>query len=381
MDSWLLEFRMNTNKVNEETKKFMDQMSKLIKTLDMNCNLMFENRKDSITALYMNSNGLKVLLQQTDGGLFTLDIHATTRRNSYFKDRVNQLDENIRKLDFAEIPKTPRYESLPALKRGREFSCYDVSDGMIGEKDFDKVVLDEVTSRQNIRILHSVAFGNVFYCNGDLNLAESDYEGFSHAMSGFGKVDYVDKTVLILGGGDACVLRRIKDLGPSMITVIDYDQRAIDVTKIYLPTICGDVLNSMTGKNYRIIIGDAGEYLEKAVKNRLKVDIVINDITCIPVVSKIDGREWDFVRKLLNLSMGVLKDGGVYITHGVSPSHLQAQESFENEIHKLDYSVHFTKEIATIPSYQENWLVYLIWKQLKNEHSQSDTQTNSINKM
>nr|XP_039254259.1 spermine synthase-like [Styela clava] len=338
-------------------------MSKLIKTLNMNCIIMFENRKDSITALYMNSNGLKVLLPQTDGGLFTLDIHATTKRNSYFIYRVNLLDENIRKLDFAEIPKTPRYDSLPASKRGREFSCYDFSDGMIGERDFDKVVLDEVTSRQHIRILNSVSFGNVFYCNGDLNLAESDYEGFSHAMSGIGKVDYVDKTVLILGGGDACVLCRIKDLCPSMITAVDYDQRTIDVTKMYLPTICGDVLNSLTGKNYQIIIQDAGEYLEKALKNKLKFDIVINDITCIPVVSKIDGREWDFVRKLLNLSMEVLKDGGVYITHGVSPSHPKAQELFENEIHKLNYSVHFTKEIATIPSYQEYWLVYLIWKQ------------------
>nr|XP_039254399.1 spermine synthase-like [Styela clava] len=365
MDSWLLEFRINV-KMSGKREEFINEISKLIKTMDINCKLVFQSRQ-KITALYANSNRLKVLLQEADEGLFTLDIHTTNIDNPEFKALVNKVDEDIRKLEFAEIPKTPRYDSLPPLKRGREFSCYDVCEGFIVEKDFDKVVFDEVTSKQHIRILHSVAFGNCLYCDNDTNIGETDYEAFSYALSGFGRVEYTNKTVLILGGGDGCIVRRIKDLGASMITAVDYDQRMIDVTKLYFRPICGDVLDSMTGKNYRIIIEDAEEYLKRAVKNRLKVDVIINDITSIPVSLKNEGNKWIFLRQLLNLSMEVLKENGIYICHGNAARHPQYQKLFENALNKLKYSVTFSKEIAYIPSYQENWIIYLIWKNSKKQ--------------
>ncbi|XP_039254257.2 spermine synthase-like [Styela clava] len=367
MDSWLLELRMNTSKVRKNTETFIKKVSKLIKTLDRDCNLVYENKEKIITALYMNSHGLKILLQEANDGLFTLDIHATLLSNSDFKDRVHQLDEDIRQLEFAEVPKTPRFVSLPALKRGREYSYYETASGRLVERDFDKVVFDKVTSRQHLRVMHSIAFGNCLFCDNDLNISEYDYEGYSYALSGFDKIAYEGKTVLILGGGDACIVRRIKDLGPSMITAVDYDQAVIDITKRYFRPICDDVLDSIEGENYQFIVADAAEYLERAVKNNLKVDIIINDITTIPLTSKSEGDRWDFLRKVLNLSMKVVKDGGVYINHGTSASRLEGQKLYEYELNKLDYTIQFTKKIAIIPSYQENWVIYLIWKNIEKK--------------
>nr|XP_039254257.1 spermine synthase-like [Styela clava] len=152
-----------------------------------------------------------------------------------------------------------------------------------------------------------------------------------------------------------------------MITAVDYDQTVIDITKRYFRPICADVLDSMKGKNYQFIVADAAEYLERAVKNNLKVDIIINDITTIALTSKSEGDRWDFLRKLLNLSMKVLKDGGVYINHGTSASRLEGQKLYEYELNKLDSTIQFTKKIAIIPSYQENWVIYLIWKNIEKK--------------
>ncbi|XP_039254201.2 spermine synthase-like [Styela clava] len=363
MDSWLLEFQMDMSKVHGKVDEFLSQIGKLMKHLDIGCILVYSNTEKHISALFSNDKGLNVFLQSAKNGLLTLDIHTTSVENAYFKNLVNELDEKVRKLEFAEIPKTPPYDSLPAMKRGREFSHYDIVHGIrLVERDFDKLVFDEVTSRQHLRVLHSIEFGNCLYCDNDITIGEYDYESYSHALSGFGHVDYNGKRVLILGGGDACIIRRIKDMGSTMITAVEYDQRVVDVTKLYFREICGNLLDSMTGPNYEIVIEDAAEYLEKAVKTGLEFDVVINDIATIPLSLEPVGERWEFNLKLLANSMEVLKHDGVFVSHGTSASRLQGQKVYEAQLEKLEYPIKFTKEIGYIPTYQENWVVYIVWK-------------------
>lgn len=59
---------------------------------------------------------------------------------------------------------------LPALIRGAKVDRYWPSaDGRLIEYDIDRVVYEEDSAYQNIKILHSAQFGNILVLNGDVS--------------------------------------------------------------------------------------------------------------------------------------------------------------------------------------------------------------------
>lgn len=131
------------------------------------------------------------------------------------------------------------------------------------EYDIDRVVYEEDSEYQNIKILHSQQFGNILVLNDDISkciqhystwhvcqfdgdycvctidniiigqwfqcvksflyladLAESDF-AYTQAIIGSGKENYAGKEVLILGGGDGGILAELVKQKPKMITMLE----------------------------------------------------------------------------------------------------------------------------------------------------------------
>ena len=110
---------------------------------------------------------------------------------------------------------TERVKRLPPIVRGGAIDRYwPTADGRLVEYDIDKVVYDEDSPYQNIKILLSKQFGNIIILSGDVNLVESDL-AYTRAIMGSGK------DVLILGGGDGGILCEIVKLKPKMVTMVE----------------------------------------------------------------------------------------------------------------------------------------------------------------
>lgn len=139
---------------------------------------------------------------------------------------------------------------LPALIRGAEVDRYwPTSDNRLIEYDIDRVVYEEDSAYQNIKILRSKQYGNILVLNGDISecvwystvhltcefcarmklivwiiciadLAESDL-AYTKAIMGSGKENYTGKEVLILGGGDGGILAEVVKQKPKMITMLE----------------------------------------------------------------------------------------------------------------------------------------------------------------
>lgn len=61
-------------------------------------------------------------------------------------------------------------QRLPALIRGAKVDRYwPTADGRLIEYDIDRVVYEEDSAYQNIKILHSQQFGNILVLNGDVS--------------------------------------------------------------------------------------------------------------------------------------------------------------------------------------------------------------------
>lgn len=51
-------------------------------------------------------------------------------------------------------------------------------------------------------------------------MAESDLT-YTHAIMGYGRETYKDKTVLVLGGGDGSILHELLKESPAFVTMVD----------------------------------------------------------------------------------------------------------------------------------------------------------------
>ncbi|KAF6728811.1 Spermine synthase [Oryzias melastigma] len=170
-------------------------------------------------ATFVGKNGRLVILRVHSHGLVTIDLQC------YEEDNVAQLDNLLnsleKKLKVILNGNIARTKKLPPLVRGAKVDRYwPTADGRLVEYDIDKVVYEEDSPYQNIKILHSKQYGNILVLDGDVNLAESDY-AYTQAITGSGKENYAGKEVLILGGGDGGILAELVKHKPKMITMVE----------------------------------------------------------------------------------------------------------------------------------------------------------------
>ncbi|CAB1333047.1 unnamed protein product [Coregonus sp. 'balchen'] len=256
-----------------------------------------------------------VILRVPVHGLLTIDLQCCEGDNIL----LNALEKKLRSLLHGNIKRVKR---LPALIRGAAVDRYwPTADGRLVEYDIDRVVYDEDSAYQNIKIMHSQQFGNILILNGDVNLSESDLP-YTQAIMGRGKENYAGKEVLILGGGDGGILSEAVKLKPKMITMV--------------------------------LVEDCVPVLKKYVEEGKTFDYVINDLTAVPIsTAPEEDSTWEFLQLILDLSIKVLRPTGKYFTQGNCANLTEALALYEEQLGRLSCPVDFSKEVVCVPSYME----------------------------
>ncbi|KAM6986670.1 spermine synthase [Aplochiton taeniatus] len=312
-------------------------------------------------ATFVGKKGRFVILRLHSQGLVTIDLQCCEGDNIAQVDNLlNELENKLKTLLHGSIKRIKR---LPALTRGAAVDRYwPTADGRLVEYDIDRVVYDEDSVYQNIKILHSQQFGNILILNGDVNLAESDLP-YTEAIMGSGREDYAGKEVLILGGGDGGILFEAVKLKPKMITMLEIDQMVIDGCRTHMRKTCGNVLDNLKGDCYQVLVEDCVPVLKKYVEQGRTFDYVINDLTAVPIsTAPEEDSTWEFLRLILDLSIKVLRPTGKYFTQGNCANLIVALTQYEEQLGKLSCPVDFSKEVVCVPSYMELWVFYTIWK-------------------
>ncbi|KAJ7996702.1 hypothetical protein DPEC_G00239760 [Dallia pectoralis] len=328
-------------------------------------------------ATFIGKNGRFLLLRLHSHGLVTLDLQCCEGDNTAQVDNLlNALEKKMKSLLHGNIRRVKR---LPALTRGAAVDRYwPTADGRLVEYDIDRVLYDEDSAYQNIKILHSQQFGNILILNGDVNLADSDLP-YTQAIMGGGKENYTGKEVLILGGGDGGNFAEAVKLKPKMITMVEISfgsLRPVDVLLqgfvmsspwfwfwTHMRKTCGSVLDNLTGDCYQVLVEDCVPVLKKYVEEGKTFDYVINDLTAVPIsTAPEEDSTWEFLRLILDLSIKVLRPTGKYFTQGNCANLTEALTLYEEQLGRLSCPVDFSKEVVCVPSYMELWVFYTIWK-------------------
>lgn len=312
-------------------------------------------------ATFVGKNGRLVILRVHSQGLVTIDLQCYEDDDTAQLDNLlNALEKKLKALLNGNITRIKR---LPALVRGAQVDRYwPTTDGRLMEYDIDRVLYEEDSMYQNIKILHSQQFGNILILNGDVNLAESDLP-YTEAIMGGGKEDYAGKEVLILGGGDGGILAEVVKQKPKMITMVEIDQKVIDGCKVHMRKTCGNVLDNLKGDCYQILVEDCVPVLKKYVQEGRTFDYIINDLTAVPISTEPEeDSTWEFLRLILDLSIKVLHPNGKYFTQGNSVNLADALSLYEEQLGKLSCPVNFSKDVVCVPSYMELWVFYTVWK-------------------
>ncbi|XP_065338334.1 spermine synthase isoform X2 [Cloeon dipterum] len=327
----------------------------------LNMHMMQDCGPDGILILWSGPRSCLVTLRAFRGpGLISISIEYYRGEE---EDALLSFDQS-RALE-CQIKNTlgaSRGKILPALRRGATLDVYmTTSDERVLEYDFDKLLFEEKTAHQKVQIYHSPTFGNMLVLDDLQNLADSDII-YTETLMQRGKENYEGKEVLILGGGDGALLWELLKEKPKFVTMLEIDDVVMQSCKKYLRNSCGTCLDNYNGENYKIIVADCVQWLDKYITDGTKFDYVFGDLTDIPLSSTPQGEIWDFIRLILNKALKVLNSTGKFMTHGNGISCPTALAMYEEQLKKLETPVDFSRDHAFVPSFMEDWVFYQVWR-------------------
>ena len=207
-----------------------------------------------------------------------------------------------------------------------------------------KVLEDTHSEYQHIVIAEDPDYGRILYLDEDLQIAESDHSYNEAMVRPLVEADSLGE-VLILGGGDGGVLKTVVEEGAARATMVDIDEKVVELSREYLPALCADVFERDEAD---LIIGDAFAYLDKPQR----YDAIIYDLTMNPV--REDQSRGEFTEEIFGKVAEHLRDSGVFSMQCCS----EYQPELRAEI-KRRLGHHFDEvedRVVAVPSYGERWI-------------------------
>lgn len=309
----------------------------------------------------VKDNGDHITVKAYNSGLLTIDINEYVEAEAeiiFDSDVIKKIEEDLKK-DLKALES----KSHPPVRRGEGLEVYYPSvDGRLVEYDFVEELRDVRSSFQRVQVLRSESLGNVLVLDGDINLSESDCI-YTHTLMRKGTINYKDKSVLILGGGDGGLLYEISLEQPKMIVMVDIDQEVVKAARDLLPGVNKGMLEEMKGHNYEVIIGDALEYMRVCGRDNKTFDYVIYDITAVPVTKQPLSSEWEFLEESMRLSLEVLNPmkHARFLCHSTALLAKESLKLFEGLLKRLNDKLVWQKHPAFVPSFHEVSVFYEIW--------------------
>ncbi|XP_018396194.1 PREDICTED: spermidine synthase [Cyphomyrmex costatus] len=165
----------------------------------------------------------------------------------------------------------------------------------------EEVLHSERSSFQDILVVKTCTHGKALMLDGVIQCTEKDEMSYHEMISYLPLCSHPKpQNVLIVGGGDGGVAREVaKHPDVERVTLVDIDDRVIEVCKQYLPRLSLGLINPYVN----VIVGDGFEFLQN---HRGEFDVIITDSS-----DPIGPAENLFKRSYYQLLKSALKPGGI----------------------------------------------------------------------
>ncbi|RMD64078.1 MAG: polyamine aminopropyltransferase [Alphaproteobacteria bacterium] len=183
-------------------------------------------------------------------------------------------------------------------------------DGMKLALRAETVLYDSQTDYQRIVIFENAQFGRVLMLDNVVQTTEGDefiyHEMLTHLpILAHGAV----RRVLIVGGGDGGMLEEtLKHASVERVTMVEIDPGVIELSKTYLPGICGQAFDD---PRLDLVIADGKDFVTRCQD---RFDLVIVDST-----DPIGPGEVLFTQAFYEACKGCLAPGGLLVTQNGVP--------------------------------------------------------------
>lgn len=236
-----------------------------------------------------------------------------------------------------------------------------------GSAECEEVLFHQQSEYQDVKIVNLPSLGNTLLLDELQTISENDLTVYTHSIMQKGKINYFNKRILILGGGDGALLYELLKENPKYVTVVEIDQVVIEACREHMRPF-GQSLCSLIGSNYRVYVDDCMDIMRGYRAESRTFDYIFNDLTDIPVAGDpaappddIEQEDlWSEIEDLFRLALGCLERDGRYMTHATGSGNAHALELYENFLKRTP--VKFDKCEIYVPSFKQTWMFYTIRK-------------------
>ena len=237
---------------------------------------------------------------------------------------------------------------------------YSTGDVML--LDVLQTVVEIETALQKIQIVDTAEYGKCLIINGVLHSTEKDHYVYDREL--IKRLRSSDKDILVLGGGDGYVARRIIAENPHAqvnVDVVDVDVEVVKACERYLGQ---DVF---VRNEARIHIGDALHFLKMSKK---KYDGIIFDMTKAPIGRTQEEQFVQFYEDLCALAYEHAKDSAWIAvqagTTSVAEKYMDTSMILTGILHDTKWQ-NVDRSDVMIPSHGESYTFLFAQKTLLNQ--------------
>ncbi len=195
---------------------------------------------------------------------------------------------------------------------------------------------------QDIMVFDSVTHGRVMLLDGVVQITERDEFVYQEMLAHVPLLAHgAASKVLIIGGGDGGVLRRVlQHRYVTLAVMVEIDGEVIRLAKEFLPDIAGD---AWSDPRAQVIVGDGIDYVRRAAE--ASFDVIIVDSTDPVGVGEVLFTD-DFYAK----SASILSAGGLIVNQCGVPF-MQTDELRHTSRRRAKFFAHVGAYVAAVPTY------------------------------
>jgi spermidine synthase len=169
----------------------------------------------------------------------------------------------------------PQPAQIKTSKASRTLATERLHKGYAQQMEITKMLADEKSQFQHIKIFDTVANGRVMTLDDIVQITDRDESAYADMLTHLPMLEHGKvERVMIVGGGDLSIAdEALKHKNVKEVVLVDIDGRVIELCK----KLFGDInAKAFKDKRMKVVVADAFEYLgRKESKNRF--DLIIAD--------------------------------------------------------------------------------------------------------